>query len=210
DPATTTTSGPPSTPTTSSAPPTSASPTSQTAAVVREELLGLTQDQVAARLNELGMGFAPSVGRVAPSPAEVGLSSEVSPYGPNVQLGTVINVTFYDAIPTPPAPGAPTVQSGPDAPAPGDQVTITWPTYGQCPGGTQLTNYIFTVSNGGSMVGGNTVAPTATQATISVAGDFTGDITVSYIARCGELTSASSPAASFTVVPPPTNGGEGG
>ncbi|MDI2099157.1 serine/threonine-protein kinase [Ruicaihuangia caeni] len=212
NPGPSTTSSAPTTPPTTSEPPSSPPPTSQTAAVLRDELLGLTQEQVAARLNELGMGFAPSIGRVAPSPGEVGLSYEVSPYGNNVQVGTVINVTFYDEIPPPPAPtkrpAAPTVESGPDAPAPGDEVTVRWATYDGCPAGAPLSGYILTASSGGTFANG-TPGADATQTVFRIASDYTGDISISYIAKCGDQTSPSSPATTFTVAAPPTEGTPG-
>ncbi len=179
-------------------------PTSATAAVIESELIGKTQDQVAQLLADLNMGFDPQIGRNAPTVADQNLSYEVTPRGSNVRVGTVITVYFYGPIAQPAAPAAATVEPGPEQPAPGDEVPITWPAYSECKGGTSLKGYTFTVSAGGTLIGGDTQPAAKTSAVVRLSPSASGTVTVTYVAMCDTIRSAESAPTTITITPAST------
>jgi serine/threonine-protein kinase len=117
----------------------------------------------------------------------VGTAYRVNPTG-SLPPNTLVAVYFYDAIPTPAAPAALTVSTGPYTA--GSTITVSWPTYGQCPTGFALKSYIFTV-NGGSIGSGGTFGPAVTSADI-VIDNNTSEVRVSYLVKCGSLSSNPS------------------
>ena len=86
------------------------------------------------------------------------------------------------------SPATLTVSAGPYAP--GSTITVSWPTYAQCPAGFLLKNYIVT-ANGGTVANGGTLAATATTTSI-VIDNNTSEVRVSYIVKCGTLSSNPS------------------
>ena len=106
----------------------------------------------------------------------------------SLPLNTLVAVYFYDSIPTPPAPGALTVSTGPYT---GDStITVTWPSYAQCPTGFELKNYVITAT-GGTVSDGGVFEPAATSASIVI--DInTSEVRVSYVVKCGSLSSNPS------------------
>ena len=101
---------------------------------------------------------------------------------------TLVAVYFYDAIPTPAAPSGLTVSTGPYTT--GSTITVSWPTYGQCPTGFALKSYVVT-ANGGTVASGGTFGPTVTSTTIVIDSD-TSEVRVSYLVKCGSLSSNPS------------------
>jgi serine/threonine-protein kinase len=122
----------------------------------------------------------------------VGTAYRVNPEG-NVPPNTLIAVYFYDAIPTPTSPAVLTVSAGPYTG--GSTITISWPTYSECPTGFDIDSYEFTV-NGGSFPNVSTFGPQMNAADL-VIDDNTTEIRVSYIVRCGNL--ASNPSEDLVI-----------
>lgn len=179
---------PSETPSTSpSASPTTTSPSDGRVTITEEEFLGLTENQVRDLLESMGLRLDAVVGTIPDSADLVGTAYRVNPTGA-LPANTLVAVYFYDAIPTPPAPAALTVSTGPYTP--GSTITVSWPAYGQCPTGFALKNYVFTV-NGGSINSGGTFGSTSTSASIVIDSN-TSEVRVSYIVNCGSLSSNPS------------------
>jgi serine/threonine-protein kinase len=199
---------PPDTPTDPTSSPPAASiepsdtpePEATTVALTQEELIGLTEGQVRERLTALELQLEVVAGRTASSTDQVGTAYSANPIGPAVRKGTTIAVSFYSAIPQPGKPGALTVQGGPDF-KPGDVVTLTWAAYNSCPSGFTRTGYSFSVSNGQPGTP-NPLPADATSIDITLP-PGAGTTTVSYVAMCGELTSAASDPVSITTTATP-------
>jgi serine/threonine protein kinase len=194
----------PSTNTSSSSPSTTPSETSAaptTVAVSREELLGKTRDDVESLLVERGLALDPVNGSTAPSVDQQGRSYDASPVG-NLQPGTTVRVSFYSEIPSPPAPTAPTLQQGGPV-GPDDDVDIRWPEYAQCPNGATLTGYSFTISSNGTLpeLSSNVAGPGVTQTPVQIQGG-SEDVTISYVANCGEFISETSGTLTIDVTEP--------
>ena len=160
--------------------------------VTEDDFIGLTINQVGEKLETMGLRLDAVTGNIAPSLDLVGTAYRVNPEG-SVPPNTLIAVYFYDAIPTPTSPGALTVSAGPYTA--GSSITISWPTYSECPAGFDLASYEFTV-NGGSFPNVSTFGPRTTAADL-VIDDDTAEIRVSYIVRCGDL--ASNPSEDLVI-----------
>lgn len=178
-------SGTPSTP--ASAEPTVTPTTDGRVTVVEEDLIGLTENQVRDLLESQGLRLDAVVGNIPESADLVGTAYRVNPVG-SLPLNTLVAVYFYDAIPTPAAPGELTVSTGPYTA--GSTITVSWPTYGQCPTGFALKNYVLTAT-GGTVSSGGTFGATATSGSIVIDND-TNEVRVSYIVKCGSLSSNPS------------------
>ena len=172
--------------------PTPTDPLSGNVTVTEDEFVGLTINQVGEKLDSMGLRLDAVTGNIAPSLDLVGTAYRVNPEG-NVPPNTLIAVYFYDAIPTPTSPGGLTVSAGPYTG--GSTITISWPTYSECPVGFDLDSYEFTV-NGGSFPNVGTFGPLTTAADL-VIDDNTAEIRVSYIVRCGNL--ASNPSEDLVI-----------
>jgi serine/threonine-protein kinase len=173
----------------------SATPTNPLAdhvTVVEKDFIGLTANQVAEKLTAMGLRLDPVTGNIAPSLDLVGTAYRVNPTG-SVPTDSLIAVYFYDAIPTPTSPTTLTVSAGPYSP--GGTITVSWPKYGECPTGFDVTSYEFTVS-GGTFLNVSTFPPKTTAADI-VIDDNTSEVRVSYLVRCGDL--ASNPSDDLVV-----------
>lgn len=184
----------PTPPTTESSNPTPAptDPLSGNVMITEDEFIGLTINQVSEKLDSMGLRLDAVTGNIAPSLDLVGTAYRVNPQG-SVPPNTLIAVYFYDAIPTPTSPGALTVSAGPYTA--GSTLTISWPTYSECPEGFDIDTYEFTV-NGGSFPNVSTFGPRTTAADL-VIDDNTTEIRVSYIVRCGDL--ASNPSEDLVI-----------
>jgi serine/threonine-protein kinase len=154
--------------------------------------IGLTINQVSEKLAAMGLRLDAVTGNIAPSLDLVGTAYRVNPTG-SVPQDSLIAVYFYDAIPTPPSPATLTVSAGPYAP--GDTITVSWPQYGECPAGYDISSYEFTVS-GGTFLNVSTFPPKTTTADI-VIDENTSEVRVSYLVRCGDL--ASNPSDDLVV-----------
>jgi serine/threonine-protein kinase len=85
------------------------------------------------------------------------------------------------------------VSAGPYSP--GGTITISWPTYAECPSGFPLDSYEFTV-NGGTFPNVSTFGAKTKSADIII-DDNTNEVRVSYIVRCGDL--ASNPSEDLVI-----------
>ena len=162
------------------------------------ELLGRTQDVVAARLTELGLNLDARVGTVAPSEDQEGLAYSVNPKG-NVRKGETITVSFYAEIPPPPEatkPSAMTASPGPYTV--GGTVTFTWTTYAGCPAGQSLAGFSVQVNNGTFVTGNSNRPPTDTSVDIVLTGPAGTPTSVTYSALCSDVESQQSDPASVT------------
>ena len=156
------------------------------------EFIGLTTNQVGEKLDSMGLRLDAVTGNIATSLDLVGTAYRVNPQG-SVPPNTLIAVYFFDTIPTPPSPGALTVSAGPYTA--GSTITISWPTYRECPADFDIDSYEFTV-NGGSFSNVSTFGPRTTAADL-VIDDNTTEVRVSYIVRCGNL--ASNPSEDLVI-----------
>ena len=162
------------------------------------ELLGRTQDVVAARLTELGLKLDARVGTVAPSEDQEGLAYSVNPKG-NVRTGETITVSFYAEIPPPPEatkPSAMTASAGPYTV--GGTVTFSWTTYAGCPAGQSLTGFSVQVTNGTIVTGGANRPPTDTSLDVKLTGPVGTATSVTYSALCSEVESPQSDPVAVT------------
>ncbi len=167
-------------------------PVSGNVLISEDEFIGLTINQVSEKLDSMGLRLDAVTGNIATSLDLVGTAYRVNPQG-SVPPNTLVAVYFFDTIPTPPSPGSLTVSAGPYTA--GTTITVSWPTYNECPVGFALDSYEFTV-NGGSFLNVSTFGPQSTAADI-VIDDNTTEIRVSYIVRCGTL--ASNPSEDLVV-----------
>ena len=120
----------------------------------------------------------------------------MSPFG-NVPKGSKITITVYGDFPTPSAPGAPT--ASPSSGAPGDEITISFPTYSGCPASNPLESYQFTITN--ATPDSHTV-PAGGATTFPIELGSSGTATVAYVARCaGGITSNASSTISISITP---------
>jgi serine/threonine-protein kinase len=172
--------------------PTPTDPLSGNVIITEDEFIGLTINQVSEKLDSMGLRLDAVTGNIATSVDMVGTAYRVNPQG-SVPPNTLIAVYFYDTIPTPTSPGALTVSAGPYTA--GSTITISWPTYRQCPADFDIDSYEFTV-NGGSFSNASTFGPRTTAADLII-DDNTTEIRVSYIVRCGNL--ASNPSEDLVI-----------
>ena len=156
----------------------------------------MTESEVRAALDNLGLASSVSPGTVAPSSSDVGKVYWMDPQG-NVDKGTTIFVKTYAPIPQPTQPAAMTT-SDPGPYLPSQSVTVNWPSYTGCPTGSTLSAYLITIENGTIPSGTNPVPPGTTSASIKVAA-APGTTKVSYTASCGGTPSPAAPALTLTV-----------
>ena len=182
-------------------------PDPNTVTVPEVEILGKTQSQVQEIVAAAGLRLDAIIGNIASTPDQVGEAYRVNPRGV-VARGTLIAVYFYAPIPQPPAPTAMVVSAADaDGYNPGDEVTISWPAYSQCPAGFPVSGYRLEIV-GGQLIDPTsaTVPPGVTSAKVRL-GD-PGTLRASYVVTCQTLTSPKSPELRVTIVAPSTNGNE--
>jgi eukaryotic-like serine/threonine-protein kinase len=181
-----------SSPRTSSSPPPPSSPTPTPSATMvfldPTLILGKSRDVVEARLEDRNLQLKDVDGKPATKSADVGKAYEVSPNG-FVPPNSVITVTFYTAIATPPKPQAVTVTE-PSPYAAGEHITINWTNY-TCPAGHARSGYTFTIDNPSPPDDTTQVDKDATSLTITLS-MTQGDTNITYVAQCTDLTSAAS------------------
>lgn len=191
-----TSSAPPST-TISTSPSTSPSPTDTEIRISLDQFAGMTEAEVRAALEELGLGANVTTGNVAPDPTQVGTVYAVNPTGP-VKRGQVIDIKIYAPIPDPTKPSAPTANQ---LEIFDDQTaTVSWASYQGCPPGTTRTAYRATVT-GATMAPGNPLSPSTQSVTLTPTATGASTITFTYHAECAGLTSPESDPVTITVVP---------
>ncbi|WP_445996727.1 protein kinase domain-containing protein [Okibacterium fritillariae] len=190
----------------------SSTPTPSLIAVDQAEFVGMTYDEAAARLQQLGLASKRAVGSAASTSDDVGTVYSIEPEG-NLPRGSVVTVTVYGDIAQIPTPTTtPTISGCSGAActlAPGSTVTVTWPTFTGCPAGQELTGYRLTTSGGVVQnAPGGAVKSNSAQVLIN---DAPGAFTASYSAFCNEGESSQSPSANATIAdtsqptPTPTN-----
>lgn len=167
-------------------------PTPTAAAINKADYVGKPLAEATAALEKLNMNVNAVKGTAAPSADKVGVVYDVNPTGPQVPNGTTINVTYYDALPTAPAPNSSPQLDSTDY-TPGQAINVTWSGYSSCPSGHALSGYNI-------LVDGAFVASVTTNSGAITAPTSTGNHTVSYQALCSGLEpSPASPTKSFTV-----------
>ncbi|ROP75063.1 MULTISPECIES: serine/threonine-protein kinase [unclassified Frigoribacterium] len=191
-------------------------PSPTTVAVDESAYVGLAEDDARSRLADLGLDvLSVDATTQAPDEAAVGTVAGLDRSG-NVPIGASVTMYIYRAAPTPPQPTAPTA-SAPQVSGDGqEQVTISWQAYGNCPVGYTLTGYTYSVT-GGTDTAGQTSGQLGTNVTsVSVKSATPGNMTVQYVAVCGQLSSAPSAGVTVTVTAPamspspsPSNGEDG-
>lgn len=180
-------------------------PDPNTVTVPEADLIGKTQSQVEEIIAAAGLRLDAIVGNIASSPDQVGEAYRVNPRGV-VARGTLIAVYFYAPIPQPPAPTTMVVSAADDTGYnPGDEVTISWPAYAQCPAGFPVSGYRLEI------VGGELIDPTsptlpANITFVKVKLGGVGTLRASYVVTCQTLTSPKSPDLRVAIIDPPTNG----
>jgi serine/threonine-protein kinase len=172
--------------------PTPTDPLAGNVEITEDEFIGLTINQVNEKLDSMGLRLDAVTGTIATSVDLVGTAYRVNPQG-SVPPNTLIAVYFFDTIPTPASPGALTVSAGPYTA--GSTITISWPTYRECPADFDIDSYEFTV-NGASFPNASTFGPRTTAADL-VINENTTEVRVSYIVRCGTL--ASNPSEDLVI-----------
>ena len=183
----------PSSPVHTSSPP-KPEPTSSSVVLNEADILGKTKAQVEDILTQAGLRLDARDGKGAASVDDVGTAYLVNPDG-RVPKNSLIAVTFYSAVPTPPKPSAPST-TDPDPYAPGDSITVNW-SYTGCPSGFPLSGFQFTVMNATPDGGSNSFGADDHSAEYSLTA--AGSSTFTYHAICGDLQSPESDPLSLTV-----------
>ncbi len=175
-------------------------PEISTVTVVEADILGKTEAQVTELLRALGLRLDAITGNIAPSPDAIGQAYRVNPKG-TVAANTLIAVYFHAAIPNPPAPSAIVANPAEGPYAPDDAVTLSWPSYSQCPSGFPVTEYRLEIV-GGTLVDRDNpvVGPELTSVAVTL-GD-PGTLQASYVVSCSGINSPKSAALSLTIADP--------
>ena len=172
----------------------SPTPSSNKVRIDPDDYVGRPFEEVRDDLDALELGVDQQSAGPAPEPDLVGYVSSLNPTG-NVTKGSTITVRVYGAYPTPSAPATAQAPAGPHLS--GDDVSITFPSYGGCPSNHPLTGYQFTLGNATFTSGGNPVSGSPLSITLGAAGT---DATVSYVALCSDgITSNPSGTLTITV-----------
>ena len=171
-------------------------PTPTTAAVNRDEYIGMTGDEARQKLELLGFVSTVVTGNAATDPDDVGRVSDVDPSGP-VRLGETVTVTVYGPVTTPDSPSGPPSTNGLPV-LPGGTVQVSWPAQ-SCPSGQTLSGYELSADgNGVSVTSSNPTGPTVTTATVKAG---TGEFTLKFRYFCGVLESEFSDSITITPTP---------
>ncbi len=164
-------------------------PTVDTVFIDEAEWVGLSRDAVQAKAEQLELRIEEVEGNIAPTQDQEGRSYRTNPQRGEVQRGTLLTVFFYADIPTPPQPSNLAIAPG-EGPYPaGSEVTLSWPSYADCPAGFSLEGYNYTLV-GGDPAQGNPLPASATSLVVTLADS--GQLRVTYVAQCGSLQSERS------------------
>jgi eukaryotic-like serine/threonine-protein kinase len=85
-------------------------------------------------------------------------------------------------------------------------IALQWPAYANCPSGYSLSGYTFTVSGPGTLDNANP-SGAAQNGNLTLTGE--GQVQISYVANCGELTSSASAPVTVTATAAEEPGGPG-
>lgn len=193
----------------SKSPTPSPTPTNERIRITKDQFLGMTESEVRAELDKLGLvaNVLPP-GKAANTSDQEGTVYDVNPTG-NVLPGDTISVTLYGPIAPPSKPADPTASAPATPPSytPGEVVTVSWTPF-TCTSGTTLDSYTVAVSPGSVVwTPGNPVAKGTTSIKVTLPSTVTGSTTtVQYLAQCSGTKSPTSNAVTLTVpgAPPAT------
>ena len=187
---------PSGTPSASSTPSPTPSPTAAAITINLADVEGKTKAQVQQILEAKELVLEPLDGATAPSTDLVGTAYAINPEG-RVSKGDVIAVRFYSPIPAPPKPT--TVSPGSSEQQAGSDLDVNWAAYSGCPTGFPLSGYSFSVTGASPSA---TEIPAGTTTLTLTFPDVEATSTISYVARCGDLTSPASDVVTYTVILP--------
>lgn len=175
-------------------------PQVETVAIAESDVVGKTEAQVSDILDGKGLRLDAITGNIAPSKDKVGTAYRVNPTG-TVATNTLIAVYFYAPIPNPPAPSALAVTPATGPYAPGDDITISWPSYAQCPSGFPVTNYLLEIV-GGTLNDEDDAALPAESTSASITLGAAGTFRASYVVTCTSINTPKSAELSLTIAEP--------
>jgi serine/threonine-protein kinase len=172
-----------------------------TVEVAASEIVGKTQSQVQEVLSLKGLRLDAITGNIAPTQDLVATAYRVNPQG-TVASDTLIAVYFYAAIPQPPKPRTMVVTPAEGPWAPGDEVLLEWPGYAQCPAGFDLVSYTIQIVGGEILDNDGATVLEPEQTAINVRLGDGESMTVSYLVKCGTLSSPLSTELSVGITTP--------
>jgi serine/threonine-protein kinase len=169
--------------------------------IAASEIVGKTQSQVQEVLSLKGLRLDAITGNIAPTQDLVATAYRVNPQG-TVATNTLIAVYFYAAIPQPPKPRTMVVTPAEGPWAPGDEVLLEWPGYAQCPAGFDLVSYTIQIVGGEILDNDGATVLEPEQTAINVRLGEGENMTVSYLVKCGTLSSPLSTELSVGITSP--------
>ena len=172
-----------------------------TVEIAASEIVGKTQSQVQEVLSLKGLRLDAITGNIAPTQDLVATAYRVNPQG-TVASNTLIAVYFYAAIPQPPKPRTMVVTPAEGPWAPGDEVLLEWPGYAQCPAGFDLVSYTIQIVGGEILDNDGATVLEPEQTAINVRLGQGENMTVSYLVKCGTLSSPLSTELSVGITSP--------
>ena len=172
-----------------------------TVEIAASEIVGKTQSQVQEVLSLKGLRLDAITGNIAPTQDLVATAYRVNPQG-TVASNTLIAVYFYAAIPQPPKPRTMVVTPAEGPWAPGDEVLLEWPGYAQCPAGFDLVSYTIQIVGGEILDNDGATVLEPEQTAINVRLGEGENMTVSYLVKCGTLSSPLSTELSVGITSP--------
>ncbi len=172
-----------------------------TVEIAASEIVGKTQSQVQEVLSLKGLRLDAITGNIAPTQDLVATAYRVNPQG-TVASNTLIAVYFYAAIPQPPKPRTMVVTPAEGPWAPGDEVLLEWPGYAQCPAGFDLVSYTVQIVGGEILDNDGATVLEPEQTAINVRLGEGENMTVSYLVKCGTLSSPLSTELSVGITSP--------
>ncbi|GAA0964425.1 protein kinase domain-containing protein [Frigoribacterium faeni] len=174
------------------------SATPDTVNVVAGDFIGMTEAQARSALESLDLVVDSAPSSAAPPNAEdVGTVASVNPSG-NVRKGSTVTILIYQAAPQPTQPGSPSADPTQIAADGTQAATISWESYAGCPTGYSLTGYSYSITGGTDTSGQTGGAVGANVTSIQVVSTTPGNVTVAYVANCGDLASDPSPGVTIT------------
>jgi len=169
--------------------------------IAASEIVGKTQSQVQEVLSLKGLRLDAITGNIAPTQDLVATAYRVNPQG-TVASNTLIAVYFYAAIPQPPKPRTMVVTPAEGPWTPGDEVLLEWPGYAQCPAGFDLVSYTVQIVGGEILDNDGATVLEPEQTAINVRLGEGENMTVSYLVKCGTLSSPLSTELSVGITTP--------
>ena len=169
--------------------------------IAASEIVGKTQSQIQEVLSLKGLRLDAITGNIAPTQDLVATAYRVNPQG-TVASNTLIAVYFYAAIPQPPKPRTMVVTPAEGPWAPGDEVLLEWPGYAQCPAGFDLVSYTIQIVGGEILDNDGATVLEPEQTAINVRLGEGENMTVSYLVKCGTLSSPLSTELSVGITSP--------